>query len=87
MHLFAFALIKVKEGQGRSWKVFSHHYIGISGEESYGWWVGGLAACRIIVSAPFLVPFLWTLDLGFGTWNWDLDLGPDLGFKVVNRKI
>ena len=28
-----------------------------------GWWV----ACRIIVSAPVPVPFLWTLDFGFGT--------------------
>jgi len=35
-------------------------------------------ACRIIVSAPVPVPFLWTLDLGFGTWIWDLDLA--LGF-------
>ena len=33
-------------------------------------------ACRIIMSAP--VPFLWTLEIGFGTWIWDLDLG--LGF-------
>ena len=28
------------------------------------WWV---VACKIIVSAPVPVPFLWTLDLGFGT--------------------
>ena len=34
-----------------------------------------MVACRIIVSAP--VP-VWTLNLGFGTWIWDLDLG--LGF-------
>ena len=28
------------------------------------------------------VPFLWTLDLGFGTWIWDLvwDLDLGLGF-------
>ena len=26
-----------------------------------------VVACRIIVSAPVPVPFLWTLDLGFGT--------------------
>ena len=34
---------------------------------------GGCVACRIIVSAPVPVPFLWTLDLGpgFGTWIWD----------------
>ena len=31
-------------------------------------------ACRIIVSALVPVPFLWTLDLGFGTWISDLDL-------------
>ena len=35
-------------------------------------------ACRIKVSAPVPVPFPWTLDLGFGTWIWDLNLG--LGF-------
>ena len=41
--------------------------------------VGGVVvACRIILSAPVPFPFLWTLDLGFGTWIWDLDLG--LGF-------
>ena len=28
------------EGQGRSWKVFSPHWIYISGEKSY-WWGGG----------------------------------------------
>ena len=37
-----------------------------------------MVACRIIVSAPVPFLFLWTLDLGFGTWIWDLDLG--LGF-------
>ena len=37
-----------------------------------------MACGRIIVSAPVPVPFLWTLDLGFGTWAWDLDLR--LGF-------
>ena len=54
---------KVMEGQGRSRKVMDGG-------------VGGVIACRIILSAP--VPFLWTLDLGFGYWIWDLDLG--LGF-------
>ena len=43
-----------------------------------GGWV--VVTCRIIVSAPVPVPFLWTLDfdseLGFRTWIWDLDLGP-----------
>ena len=37
-----------------------------------------ILTCRIIVSAPVPVPFLWTLDLGFGTLIWDLNLG--LGF-------
>ena len=37
--------------------------------------VGGCVASRIIVSAPFPVPFLWTMEFGFGTWFWDLDLG------------
>ena len=36
-------------------------------------------ACRIIVSAPVPVPFLLTLDLGFGTRIWDLNLGPGFG--------
>ena len=34
-------------------------------------------ACRIIVSAP--VPFLSTLDFGFGTWILDLDFVPGFG--------
>ena len=36
-------------------------------------------AFKIIVSAPVLFLFLWTLDFGIGTWIWDLDLGLDLG--------
>ena len=39
-------------------------------------------ACRIIVSAPVPFLFLWTLDLGFGTWIWDLDLGPGFGTRI-----
>ena len=42
-----------------------------------------LFACRIIVPAPVPVPFLWTLDLGFGTWICDLDLGLDLGLTKI----
>jgi len=69
---------KVKEGQGSSWMVFSHHCIDISGEKSY-WWV---VAFRIILSAPDPVPFLWTLDLilwtlDFGLWEIGLGLGLD----------
>ena len=30
------------------------------------------------------VPFLWTLDLGFGTWIWDLDLGPGFGTWILD---
>ena len=73
---------KVKEGQGRSWMVLSHHWIDISGEKSY-WWV---VACRIILSAPVLFLFLWTLDFGFGTWNLGLDLGLTIfaDKKIVN---
>ena len=43
-----------------------------------------MSSCRILVSAPVPVPvpFLWTLDLGFDTWIWDLDLGPDLGLTI-----
>ena len=43
---------------------------------------GGVVACRIIVSAPVPVPFLWTLDFGFVTLIWDLDLGLDLGLTI-----
>ena len=43
---------------------------------------GGYNTCRIIVSA--LVPFLWTLDLGFGTWIWYLELGLGLGLTIIN---
>ena len=45
---------------------------------------GGCVACRIIVSAPVPVPFLWTLDLGLGFWSqiWDLDLKLDLALTI-----
>ena len=63
--------LNVMEGQGRSWKVTEGH--GRSGLTSQGrkvmgvgWWV--VVACRIILSAQVPDPFLWTLDLGFGTW-------------------
>ena len=39
---------------------------------------GGWVACKIILSAPGPVPFLWTLNFGFWTCILDLDLG--LGF-------
>ena len=52
--------------------VFSHHYIDISGEKRYGWG-GGVVACRIIVSAPVQVPYLW-----------DLNLGLDLGLTIIH---
>ena len=64
------------EGQGRSRKVM----------EGYGWsfpitrltfqvrkvrgGLGGWVACRIILSAPVPFPFLWTLDMGFGIWDY-----------------
>ena len=78
------------EGQGRSrkvvrsWMVFSHYWIDISGEKSY-WW-GGVVACRIILSAPVPFLFLWTLDLGLGlgTWIWNLNLGLDLSLTIFN---
>ena len=72
-------MIKGHRKSGRSWNVKEGH-----------WWSflitrltfqmrkvmggGGYVACRIILSAPVPVPFLWTLDFGFGTWIWDLDL-------------
>ena len=39
-----------------------------------------VVACRIILSAPVPFPFLWTS--GFGTWIWDLDLGPRFGIWI-----
>ena len=33
---------KVKESQGRSWIAFSRHWIDISGEKIYVWWVVGV---------------------------------------------
>ena len=36
---------------------------------------GGWVACRIILSAPVPVPFLWTLDFEFMIWDLDLGLG------------
>ena len=78
------------EGQGKSWMVFSHDLIDVSGEKSYGWWVG-LVDCKIIVSAPSPFPLdfgfrIWDLDvgLGFGTCIWDLDLR--LEFGIDNKK-
>ena len=35
------------------------------------------------MSAPVPVPFLWTLDFGFGTCIWDLGLGNGLD-KLAN---
>ena len=58
-----------------------------------GWGgVGGVVACKIILSAPVPFLFLWTLDfnfldlnlcLGFGTWIWDLEL--DLGLTIMKE--
>ena len=38
-----------------------------------------MTICRVIVSAPVPVPFLWTLAFGFVTWIWDLD------FQIVKQ--
>ena len=43
-----------------------------------------MVACKIIVSAPVPFPFLWTLDFGFGTWIWDLDLGLGFGTWILD---
>ena len=45
---------------------------------------GGVVACRVIVSAPVSVPFLWTLDFGFWTWILDLDFGPGFWTWISN---
>ena len=61
------------EGHGRSFPItrLMFHMRKVMGG-------GSGVACKIIVSALVPVPFLRTLDLGFGTWIWDLDFG--LGF-------
>ena len=56
---------QVIKGHRRSQKVMEGH-----GRSWWWWWV----ACRIMVSAPVLVPFLWTLDFGFETLDLDLVL-------------
>ena len=70
------------KGHGRSWKVMDGHGRSRKVNKGHGSSFpitrltfqvrkvmgGGLVACRIIVSAQVSVPFLWTLDLGFGTW-------------------
>ena len=63
------------EGHGRSFPITE---LTFQVRKVIGGWCGMVVACRIILSAPVPVPFHWTLDLGFGTWIWDLDLG--LGF-------
>ena len=75
------------EGQGRSrkvmesWMVFSHHWIDISGEKSYGWVVVVVVvACRIIVSTPVASPRPFPLDFGFWIWA-GLGFGNELGLE------
>ena len=56
---------KVKEGHGWSFPITRLTFQVRKVMGGVGEWV----VCRIIVSAPVPVPFLWTLDLGpeFGT--------------------
>ena len=58
--------------------IFSHHWIDISGEYSYGQWCwdGGLQDYSV---SPSPSPF----PLDFGFWIWDLDLGLDLGLTII----
>ena len=66
---------KVKEGHGWSFPITGLTFQVRKVMGGGGW--GGVVACRIILSAPVPVPFLWTLDLvldlgpGFRTWIWD----------------
>ena len=69
---------KIKESHGRSFPITRLTFQVRKVMGGVGW----VVACRIIMSAP--VPFLWTLDLGFSNWIWDLDLGLDLGFLINN---
>ena len=65
--------LNVMEGQGRSWKVFSHHWIDISGEKSYwwlGWWPVGIYCQPQSQSSS---SGLWILDFGLVFWTWILD--------------
>ena len=69
------------KGHRRSWKVMEGHggsfpITGLTFQVRKVM-VGGCVASRIIVSAPFPVPFLWTLDFGFRTCILDLGLGLD----------
>ena len=73
---------KVRKGLRKSWKIIEGYRRSFPDTEfTYpvrkvmGWWV--VVACRIIVSAPILVPFLWFLD--FRLWCLDLDLDLGLG--------
>ena len=73
---------KVKEGQERSWMVFSNHRIDILGEKSYGCWVGGgwwWPVGLYIVSAQSLSPELWI-------WYLDLGLGFGTGLGLDNKR-
>ena len=57
---------KVKEGYGWSFPItrltFQVRKVMGGGWSGVG---GGVLACRIMLSAPVKVPFLWTLDFGF----------------------
>ena len=72
---------QVMEGQKRSWMVSHHFGLTLQVRKLMGgvgggwWWHVGL----YVVSAPVPVPFLWNLDLGFGTWILDLNAEPRLG--------
>ena len=54
---------KVKEGHGWSFPITR---LTFQVRKVIGGVGGGCVACRIIVSSPVPVPFLWTLDLGIG---------------------
>ena len=56
---------KVKGGHGWSFPITRLTY---QVRKVIGGVVVVVVACKIIVSAPVPVPFLRTLDFGFGTW-------------------
>ena len=93
------------EGQGTSREIMKGQEMSRKVKEGHGWSFpitrltfqvrkvrgGGVVvvACRIILSAPVPLLFLWTSDLGFGTWICDLDLGLGFGtgLRLDNLKI
>ena len=78
---WAWQSYKVKEGHGRSWKVFSWQF------KIWRWW---WVTCGIIVSAPVPLshsPSSFSLDLRLWILDFGLELGHDNIFSSFQIKI